>query len=48
MKTTGTGPALLLIDVQQGLDAPGWGERNNPEAERRMLALLAGWRAAVA
>ena len=37
-------PALLLIDVQQGLDAPGWGARNNPHAERRMLDLLAAWR----
>ena len=37
-------PALLLIDVQQGLDAPGWGARNNPDAERRMLDLLAAWR----
>jgi nicotinamidase-related amidase len=37
-------PALLLIDVQQGLDAPGWGARNNPDAEGRMLELLAAWR----
>lgn len=38
--------ALLLIDVQQGLDDPKYGARNNPEAEGLIAALLASWRAA--
>lgn len=37
---------MLLIDVQQGLDEPGWGARNNPHAETRIAALLAAWRQA--
>ena len=39
-------PALLVIDVQQGLDDPKYGTRNNPDAERTMGALLAAWRRA--
>jgi nicotinamidase-related amidase/uncharacterized glyoxalase superfamily protein PhnB len=44
--TASPAPALLLIDVQQGLDAPHLGERNNPGAERVIAALLGEWRTA--
>jgi nicotinamidase-related amidase len=40
----GNPAALLIIDVQQGLDAPHLGVRNNPTAEQQMRALLAAWR----
>ncbi|HYD99508.1 MAG TPA: cysteine hydrolase family protein [Alphaproteobacteria bacterium] len=40
------GPAtvLLPIDLQQAIDDPRWGPRNNPDAEAVVAALLAAWR----
>ena len=37
-------PALLIIDVQQGIDDPSWGRRNNPQMETNLGRLLRGWR----
>jgi nicotinamidase-related amidase len=36
---------LLLIDLQQAIDHPDWGTRNNPDAEQKIVRLLAHWRA---
>jgi len=38
-------PALLLIDLQQAIDHPSWGRRNQPQAESQVHRLLAAWRA---
>jgi nicotinamidase-related amidase len=38
--------ALIVIDLQKAIDHPSWGERNNPEAEKNVAALLGAWRSA--
>jgi nicotinamidase-related amidase len=37
--------ALIIIDVQEGLDHPSHGRRCNPNAEQNMARLLGEWRA---
>ncbi|MFE4519859.1 cysteine hydrolase family protein [Kitasatospora sp. NPDC056783] len=34
---------LILIDVQKGFEDPGFGPRDNPQAEQRMAELIAAW-----
>lgn len=40
----GAKPLLMVIDLQQAIDDPSWGVRNNPNAEVRVGELLAAWR----
>jgi nicotinamidase-related amidase len=37
--------ALIVIDVQNAIDDPRWGPRNNPGAEAVIAELIAAWRA---
>lgn len=39
-------PALIIIDMQQGMANPAAGERNNPQAEDNIAMLLDAWRSA--
>ena len=36
--------ALLVIDVQEAINRPGSGQRNNPRAEENIARLLSSWR----
>ena len=38
--------ALLIVDMQNGIDRPTLGRRNNPDAERNIALLLDAWRRA--
>jgi nicotinamidase-related amidase len=38
--------ALILIDMQNGINRPTLGRRNNPDAERNIETLLSAWREA--
>ena len=44
--STSSESALLVIDVQQGMDNPRLGKRNKPDAEKRIADVIAAWRAA--
>lgn len=44
MEILNANAALVIIDMQQGMDQPRLGRRNNPEAELRMQDLLGAWR----
>ncbi len=41
-------PALIIIDMQQGMKSPSAGRRNNPDAGKNIVQLLSAWRTAEA
>jgi nicotinamidase-related amidase len=36
--------ALIVVDVQRGMEDPSWGRRDNPACEDNIAALIAHWR----
>jgi nicotinamidase-related amidase len=46
MELSAAKTALLIIDVQVGINRPENGRRNNPQAEENIRRLLEAWRAA--
>lgn len=46
MEPLDTNAALVIIDMQQGMNHPTLGRRNNPDAELQMQHLLSAWRQA--
>ena len=36
--------ALVVVDVQRGMEDPFWGPRNNPACESNVAALIDDWR----
>ena len=35
---------LIVVDMQEAIDDPRWGPRNNPDAENNIARLIARWR----
>ncbi len=44
MEPLATNAALVIIDMQQGMNDPKLGRRNNPQAEQQLQQLLGAWR----
>jgi nicotinamidase-related amidase len=44
MEPLATNAALVIIDMQQGMNDPKLGRRNNPDAELHIQHLLGAWR----
>jgi len=45
MQPLAANAALIIIDMQNGINRPTLGRRNNPDAERNIETLLSAWRA---